>query len=281
MIPLLPISRVVDPDTASELVGSYVEDLPPTVEREGIYYDDVTGDPVLAYYAYPYNVRALRRAVLGIPWNRTYRGSSGTKNISKTFGMAPRKLFLQRESCRPTALSYEAPEIHAELDHTATVLARWAEENLPEVDTADRETMDAVLPEWRLGEDTIYTSGVVNLTSQLPYHRDGSNFRSWSAMPVLRRGTRGGHLHIPEYGATVACRDGMVVYFAGWKHVHGVTPIRKVAADGYRISIVYYSLRGMKDCATFARETARGLRARTDREETMLRGSEFDPEPAA
>ncbi len=280
-LPAHPIDRVRSGTDVDPLVGSWVEERPADLTEEGLYSDAETGEPIIAYFPYPGDVAVLRRAVLGIPWNRTYRGSSGTKNVSKVFGMSPRKLFLQRESCRPSALAHEEPEIHAELEATASVLARWTEANLPEIDAADREVLDEVLDEWRIGEDTIWTSGVVNLTSQLPYHRDGSNFHSWSAMPVVRRGTRGGYLHVPEYGATIACRDGWVVYFAGWKYVHGVTPIRKISADGYRISIVLYSLRGMKDCHTFAVETAVGTRARTSREETMLRGSEFDPDDAA
>ncbi len=280
-LPSRPIERVRSGDDVDGLVGSYVDDRPADLTEAGIYHDAETGEPIIAYFPYPGDVAVLRRAVLGIPWNRTYRSSSGTKNVSKVFGMSPRKLFLQRESCRPTALAHEEPEIHAELENTATLLARWTEDNLPEVDRRDREAIEPVLPEWRIGEDTIWTSGVVNLTSQLPYHRDGSNFQSWSAMPVVRRETRGGYLHVPEYDATIGCRDGWVVYFAGWKYVHGVTPIRKITRDGYRISIVLYSLRGMKDCHTFAVETARGTRTRTVREETMLRGSPFDPEPAA
>jgi hypothetical protein len=41
------------------------------------------------------------------------------------------------------------------------------------------------------------------------------------------------------------------------------------AKDGYRYSIVYYALRGMKDCFTFAVETAKGAENRTKREEKM------------
>jgi hypothetical protein len=96
-------------------------------------------------------------------------------------------------------------------------------------------------------------------------------------MPVVRRGVRGGRLHLPEFNVSFECRDGWVVWFPGWRYVHGVTPITKVEPDGYRISVVYYSLRGMKDCHTWALEQARGREVRTQREAAMLRGSPMDP----
>jgi hypothetical protein len=104
----------------------------------------------------------------------------------------------------------------------------------------------------------------------MPYHRDGSNFPSWSAMPVIRHRVRGGHLHLPEYGLTVPCVDSTILYFWGQKHVHGVTPITPAPrGKSYRFTIVYYARRGMKDCATFARETAVARARRTARETKM------------
>ena len=41
--------------------------------------------------------------------------------------------------------------------------------------------------------------------------------------------------------------------------------------DGYRYSVVYYALRGMKDCYTHAVETAYGQRKRTERERDIAR----------
>jgi hypothetical protein len=41
--------------------------------------------------------------------------------------------------------------------------------------------------------------------------------------------------------------------------------------DAYRYSVVYYALRGMKDCFTYAVETAKGKESRTAREDGMAR----------
>jgi hypothetical protein len=120
-------------------------------------------------------------------------------------------------------------------------------------------------------DDALWTSGVINKSSQLPYHRDGFNYETWSAMPVVRRNMAGGYLNFVEYNAVVACRDGWVLFFPGYKYVHGVTPMESKGDDAYRYSIVYYALRGMKDCFTYAAETARGQIERTERETHMAK----------
>jgi hypothetical protein len=88
----------------------------------------------------------------------------------------------------------------------------------------------------------------------------------WSAMPVIRRGIRGGYLSIPEYDVCIECRDGWVLFFPGFRLLHGVTPIAHVSKDAYRFTVVYYCLRGMKDCFTYAVEQAEARKRRTERE---------------
>lgn len=181
--------------------------------------------------------------------------------------MASRNVVLRRESCRAASLAKDAPDVHVALVRTAYDLRRQLEELYPERVKQDLEIVSPVLPEWRMVPGSVWTSGVVNLSSALPYHRDRANFPTWSAMPVFRRGVRGGRLHVPEYGMCVPCRDGHVVYFNGAEIVHGVTPITQAADDGYRFSVVYYSIRGMKDCHEEALEQAAAARRRTYREE--------------
>lgn len=276
----IAVPRVMSADDASDLVGEPVPaDLEANVTRAGLYYDAETGEPVLGYAPYPADRQALatlRRAVLEVPWSATRRASTGIQNVSRTFGTAPRLPVRRRESCRPTSLAVERPDIHIHLEHAATTLSAWLNDLLPDQIEHDRHEVASVLPEWRIGDDTVWTSGVINRTSVLPYHRDGANFKAWSAMPVFRRGTRGGFLSLPEYDLTVACRDTWTLYFPGWSVVHGVTPITKVEDDGYRISVVFYSLQGTKDCHTFAKELARGQRIRTERESHYLRDDDTD-----
>ena len=261
-----PLTRVFTESEGDDLIGYEVEDRTADLHEAGVYYDDDTQEPIILYAPYTGDVAAFRNAVRSVKFATVRRGGLGYQNSARTFGMAPRKVHLRRETCTPTQLTREQPDVHRVLEEAAGHLVDQLNEHLPDVVDRDRENIEKVLPEWRLDEDSVWTSGIINQTSALPYHRDEMNFHAWSAMPVVRRGTKGGHLHIPEYDRTIACRDGWVVDFMGKTLIHGNTPIRTVDPDGYRISVVYYALRGMKDCYTYADELRRGQIKRTERE---------------
>lgn len=261
------VARLITREDATELVGSPVEEREPNVTRATWAVDADSLEPVLAYLPLG-DVSDLRAAVREVDIRETYRAASGRRNASRVFGWSPRRPVQRREACNSTSFAKEQPREQAVLDAWAVKLLGMLRELDPSVAEHDEATMREVLPEWRMA-GTTWTSGVVNQNSQLPYHRDGFNFPTWSAMPVLRRGVDGGHLHLPEYDLTVACRDGWGVFFCGQQLVHGVTPMRRVKDDGYRFSVVYYALRGMKDCHTYAEETAHARRKRTEREKRM------------
>lgn len=267
------LPRLCTTDEATTLVGDTVGDREPTDLRMGtVVCDDITGDPVVAYLRNP-EPAPLRRAVLAMDCrSSTQQRQSNYRSKSKTFGYAPRRPVTLRESCTMTTTGRDTPEIEAVLERYADVFMPMLESVDPAlVATARTETAE-VLPEWKLGESKLWTSGIVNDTAQLPYHRDGFNFPTWSAMPVVRRGTRGGYLHVPEYDLVVPCGDASVTMFEGFRLVHGVTPIRRVTkGEGYRISVVYYALRGMKNCFEAAEEAAYGRKKRTEREAEMAK----------
>lgn len=267
-LPEHTIKRVLSKEQADEVVGETVKAREPNVHEAGIYRDADTGMAVLVYAPMPNGVTNLRRAVLDTNYSTTLR-ASGTRNASRTFGFTTRSAVLQREACTPSSLAWESPEAQMVLNDTADTLANYLREQLPEVFEHDYQTIQQVLPEWRMTEDALWTSGVINQSSALPYHRDGSNFDTWSAMPVVRRGMDGGYLHMPEYDITIACRDGWALWFNGYAYVHGVTPLKTRAKDGYRYSIVFYAKRGMKDCHTYAVEIGEARKRRAEREEGM------------
>lgn len=264
---IIQVERVMTADEATAIVGDRVGEHEPNVTDAKVFVDFKTGEPVFAYL--PVIAKGeLRRAVLNIKYGHTTR-SSGMQNSSRTFGNAPRKPVYGRDGCKQTKLADESPNAHRVLEQWAVYLEEMLEIISPEIAKRDRETMQAVEQDWRIGESNLWTSGVVNRSSSLPYHRDGFNFPTWSAMPVLRRNMKGGHLHVPEYNLTAECRDGWAVFFPGHLLVHGVTPMHTTAPDGYRYSVVYYALRGMKDCFTYAVEQEHAKRERTRRERTM------------
>jgi len=272
-LPVYKIKRVMSEEDATALVGTTVPDYEPTCINEGIWIDEDTEEIVFVYFPMEEEVSLLRASVLNINYGETIRQSTGLKNKSRTFGMAPRKVFQRRESCRPTSLAYEQPEEHAVLVAFAEKFAKMYKEFAPDLYEQDKKNLAeaGLADEWRLTDDALWTSGVVNKASTLPYHRDGFNFATWSAMPVIRKEMKGGYLTLPEYNFTCSCRDGWVTFFAGYKYVHGVTPMTPKSADSYRYSIVYYALRGLKDCFTYAVETAKARESRTAREDNMAR----------
>jgi hypothetical protein len=258
-------------DARRELVGTQVPEMPATITSKTLLVDADTDEPI-ALYAPLGDCSQLRACVRHPSHNYgagVYRAALGYRSKTFTFGTSPRKPTMQRESCMQTPLARDRPELHAVLSHWGSRLQAELAHVLPDAVAESQAVAAEILPEWRLNESTLWTSGVVNDTVAMPYHTDTGNFDVWSAMPVMRRGVRGGFLHLAEYGAVLECRDSWGSFFPGHRLVHGVTPIRKVAADGYRLSVVYYALRGMKDCATIALETARAREKRTEREHAM------------
>src|SRR5690606_31250709 len=210
------LPRALTPEQATELVGQPVPDRTATLRTATVAADADTGQPVFAYLPLG-DVADLRRAVLDMPINQETLRAKGTSNISRTFGYHPRRPQLRREGCGTTRLWHETPTQHQVVVGMAHRLQHMLETTFPAQHAADHATMatSGVLDEWRLG-DTTWTSGVINKSSALPYHRDAFNFHVWTAMPVLRRGMRGGYLHLPEYDVTIESRDGWAVFFPGW-----------------------------------------------------------------
>jgi len=269
----LELRRVLDRDGGSDLVGSKVVHQTPSRELTPgtVVIDADTGDPVLMYAKLD-DPGPLRRAMLSVDCRGGVQRTSNYRSRSRTFGFAPRRPVMGRESCSLTSICSEQPEVARLLETYADQFSQLIAAELPGIVEANQATLGDVLPAWRMGEAKLWTSGVINDTAALPYHRDGFNFPTWSAMPVVRRGTRGGHLHLPEWNLVVPCDDATVTYFEGWRWVHGVTPITRLKRrEGYRISVVYYALRGMKNCREAAEEAAYGRERRTEREREMAR----------
>lgn len=269
---IIRLPRVLDFDTAEKLTGKRVPNMSPNLPtgrtEPYIVQDADTCEPVLAVFPLA-DAAVFRRAVLQIPMASVGRANNYASR-SRTFGYRPRRATHFRESCGVTSLAAEQPAIERTLEAYADQFTNMLYGIDPGIVPTDREAIATVRPEWRFGEAKLWTSGVVNDTAQLPYHRDRFNFSTWSAMPVVRRGVRGGHLHLPEYDMVIPCADSTVVLFPGERLLHGVTPIDRLRGqDGYRISVVYYALKGMKSCLEYAQELAQGTVARTERETDM------------
>lgn len=216
----------------------------------------------------------VRRALLDYPMDTVVRGA-GIRSASRVFGYVASSPLLKRNSCRSANGAETAPEAHATICQLAESLASMLRDGLPEQHERNLEAASAVRPEWKL-PGGLWTSGVVNRSASLPYHRDRNNLDAWSAMPVVRRATRGGHLHFPELALpdgsplVAECADGDVLFFNGQRFMHGVTPMRKVSKDAYRFSCVYYPVKKMCSCLSPAEEFERGRARRTATETGMI-----------
>lgn len=261
------VRRTLSATDADQLLGDRVPDLDATVHAPTIARDP-SGQPVFAYLPAPGPTARLRRAVRALKMNTTYR-DSGINNVSRTFGYSPRRPMRRRDGCGVQSADRDHPAAVAELGRWASRCADQYAAFHPDGAAHDRQVMAQVGGDWRMGGDGLWTSGIVNESTALPYHRDNANFHTWSAMPVIRRGARGGYLHLPEYDVVLPCRDGWVVHFCGRELVHGVTPMHLTADDGYRYSVVFYAIRGMANCADVAAEQARARQVRTQRERDM------------
>lgn len=249
-----------------ELLKTGAPDLEPNCGSDTVVRDADTGEVVVLVARYPADLLpAYRAALRAYPMDVTTR-MSGTHNNSRTFGYLARSVVFKRNGCRTCGGAQLAPAVHAEICDAAHVLGKVLVDALPER-AGDLDRAAEIKPEWRIGGP--WTSGVVNFDSPLPYHFDANNMPCWSAMPVIRRGVRGGHLHIPAYDLVIACRDGDVVMFPGYELIHGVTPLRRVG-DGYRISAVYYTVAQMRLCGTVDGELERGRTLRTERETGLV-----------
>jgi len=184
---------------------------------------------------------------------------SGIKYPNRTFGTTAPSPMRRRLACCYAQLHHQYPEISKVLHRLAETAWDILQEEAPEesVEASD-PVYENIHGDWLMA-DTPWTSGIINHTASLSYHKDRGNIpNSWSAMYVTRRNNEGGHLHLPEYNLAFACNDKDLIMFNGQDVWHGVTPIhnRTVGDEPFRFTMVYYAKSGCKPCLS-AKEEAR------------------------
>jgi hypothetical protein len=262
-LPTYPIRRTGD---GKRLLKTRAPELTPTIVAPGVYVDEESGDPVLLYAPPPPGLEEFRAATLRAPRQQATR-QSGLRYASAAFGYRPRSITMKEEACRAAKMALDAPTDHAVLVAFGGVLEDVFRAHLPQRYESDRATLNEVDDGWRLRSGSVWTSGNLNYDVPIPYHLDRANYSTWSGMVVIRRHARGGHLHLADYDEVVACRDGHLVFFDGTTNVHGVTPLRYLRPDAYRISGVYFAMKLMRNCLPCVEEQRRGRASRTARED--------------
>jgi len=215
-------------------------------------------------------VAAVRAGLGTVDWGDGESRLAGWNNPNRTFGTSPPSPLRRRYGCSESSFARDEPVTDRALARLATVAAEQFGAWLPDQEAHHQELVrGAIHADWFLG-GSAWTSGIINRTAVLPYHRDAGNIKgAWSAMVTLRRGVNGGYLHMPEWGVTLATTDLTLTIFDGQNSWHGVTPIELVRPDAYRYTIVYYTKRGCVSCGERSGEAARAQLARTEAEDRM------------
>ena len=246
-------------DTAS-MLGTYakVEDVTEVITEDTVLTMDNV--PVLIYLRDTgLDVEPLRNAMNKVSWCTAPRATSKlaiANATNRVFGYQPR-VNMRNLPCNVAALGLEHPDMHQLLCGWTEAIAKLYMELAPDAANVHKErTVEKIQDRFHLA-DSMFTSGIINKTNQLPYHFDRGNFvGAWSAMLGLRRWIDGGFLVIPQYDLALEISDGSMCLFDGQAFLHGVTPIKKLNEQGERYTIVWYSLQKMWQCLTTAEEVA-------------------------
>ena len=222
---------------------------------------------VVAQLSLPTELEATTKKVQQIMRHKMKWGNldsarlSGIISSNRVFGtLAPEKL-RQRYLCTKTNLDKEQPEL-IKLLETLAINNYDLFKSIDKHRAAEHEKIvtDAVHPDW-LFAGTPFTSGVINYSSALPYHKDRGNFvGSWSMMLSLRKDISGGYLHLPEYDLLLGVPNNSVTIFNGQAFWHGVTPMVVKKKDAYRFTIVWYAKTKVHSCGCKENEMQRAAK---------------------
>jgi hypothetical protein len=208
----------------------------------------------------------ITQAVLKIKYFKDVR-TEGLSTNSRIFGYRPRET-IRKDFCSSTSLVHDFPDEHKLFADFAKTLDAHYKKYVPEIYKVHQNLSDEkILEEWKM-QGSPFTSGIINKNNPLKYHYDSGNFTDvYSNMLALKRDVQGGYLAIPEYDVALEIANHSISLFDGQKLLHGVTPILYSNAQGYRYTIVYYTLKKMWNCEPLTAEIARIKKLKTQREQ--------------
>lgn len=229
-----------------------------------VYFDDQLAAVLIYDVDFP---DETRQAVLGLKsWAKGFRGS-GIKTETIAIGNQPRVPARSKEACFCSALENKEPAAHHSVLRRAPEGQKLYEQHCPEVFNKHLTwVQENIRSEWTI-PGSVFTSGVINKNCSMAYHRDRGNIKDgWSIMYVLKNHMSGANLNVIDFDAKLFLPDRSLLIFNGQNYMHGVTPMVKTKPDGYRYSIVFYTLAGMQQCLAPADELRRAQIMRTKRE---------------
>lgn len=166
------------------------------------------------------------------------------EQFSTIIGSVPPKALMKREyKNRSSVHLVKSAQIFIK---AMLLLAKESEELikeiLPKQYNQQVELFNQVPDKWKFGN--LFTSSISNYNIPAPFHRDAGNIvGSVNVIICKRLNSKGGDLHVPDYGATIGQQDNSILVYPAWRNVHGVTPIIPTHPGGYRNSLVFYPLK--------------------------------------
>jgi len=207
----------------------------------------------------------LLKAVKTVKYGKSNR-SQGLVTRSRIFGYMPRET-MRKDYCSSTAMVRDYPIQHQIICNFASNLAEQYKKHCPEMYEMHNQMVEQqVKPDWVI-KNSPFTSGIINKNNPLNYHFDNGNFSNvYSNMLAFKHNCKGGYLVMPEYNIGLEIANNSVTFFDGQKILHGVTPFNLTSLDGYRYTLVYYSLKRMWQCLEPKEEIDRIKQVKSDRE---------------
>jgi hypothetical protein len=169
--------------------------------------------------------------------------ATGTVQMSSIIGSIPPKPHMQRPY--PSISSVHSSKTAQTFIKAMLMLVKESEqlikEILPNQYAKQYELFNKVLDKWKFGN--LFTSSISNYNISAPFHRDTGNIVGAVNVIICKKhNSKGGDLHIPDYGATIGQQDNSILVYPAWRNVHGVTPIIPIHEGGYRNSLIFYPL---------------------------------------
>lgn len=190
---------------------------------------------------------------------------NGMRYENRVFGTTAPSPLRRRYGCSYAQFNQDYPQAYGVLEKLTKLWWQVFEREWPEKAQQHKALVDENIHSDWLIAGVGWTSGIINNTAALPYHRDSANVKGTiSAMLCLRNRVGGGGLHLPEYDVTLGIPDGSLTIFDGQDVWHGVTPLVNERPDGYRFTIVWYTKAGIRACGCADDEALRAARHATE-----------------
>tara|TARA_R110002012_G_scaffold62994_1_gene165844 strand:- start:13375 stop:14178 length:804 start_codon:yes stop_codon:yes gene_type:complete len=115
----------------------------------------------------------------------------------------------------------------------------------PHIYEKQNKLFEDIKKDWRFGN--MFTSSISNFNIAASFHRDTGNIEGTvNVILTKRNNSNGGCLNVPDYNVTFEQADNSMLVYPAWKNIHGVTPIKPIAENGYRNSLIFYPLKAFK-----------------------------------